>query len=328
MSKTPAISVVIPLFNKGPYIARALNSVLAQTFQDFEVIIVDDGSSDDGAEIVKEFTDSRIRLIQQENRGVSAARNRGIEVSRAELVAFLDADDEWLPDFLETIMRLRVKYPYAGIYGTAYKTCFPGATICKVFKEADGERLLSSYFGALVEMGSPIFNSSSFAAPKEIINGVGYFLPKARWNEDGTMWGKIALHYPIAYSPNVCSIYHQYSINNSMKIDIYLENPFLQYIYTVPKETLSRYVDIGDLMEYCDYCRLATISRNIYSGYGAIARKELSSIKSPRFNKDKHKLMILSYIPRSGWKLISQNAKTLSYIKWKVIRKRYGHIYG
>ena len=78
MSGVPAVSVVIPLYNKGPYIARALNSVLAQTFQDFEVIVVDDGSTDDGAEIVRGFKDLQIRLIQQKNQGVSAARNRGI----------------------------------------------------------------------------------------------------------------------------------------------------------------------------------------------------------------------------------------------------------
>lgn len=69
MSEPPAVSVVIPLYNKGPHIARALNSVLAQTFQDFEVIVVDDGSTDDGAEVVMGFDDPRIRLIQQENRG-------------------------------------------------------------------------------------------------------------------------------------------------------------------------------------------------------------------------------------------------------------------
>ncbi len=107
----PEVSVVIPLYNKGLYIARALNSVLAQTFQDFEVILVDDGSTDDGAEVIGGVDDPRIQLIQQENLGVSAARNRGIEAARAELVAFLDADDEWLPCFLSKIIDLSDKYP-------------------------------------------------------------------------------------------------------------------------------------------------------------------------------------------------------------------------
>ena len=105
----PQVSVVIPLYNKAPYIDRALRSVLAQTFQDFEVIIVDDGSTDGGAKIVKSTTDKRIKLIQQKNSGVSAARNRGIQESKSKLIAFLDADDEWKSRFLEVILRLRKK---------------------------------------------------------------------------------------------------------------------------------------------------------------------------------------------------------------------------
>jgi len=124
MSDVPAVSVVIPLYNKGPHIARALNSVLAQTFQDFEVIVVDDGSTDDGAEVVRGVDDPRIRLIQQENRGVSAARNRGIEAARAELIAFLDADDEWLAEHLETIIRLRRNALEVGIYATSTLSLF------------------------------------------------------------------------------------------------------------------------------------------------------------------------------------------------------------
>ncbi len=95
----PLISVVIPLYNKEPYIKRAIDSILAQKIQDYEIIVIDDGSTDKSAEVVKSFPDPRIRLIQQENAGVSAARNRGIEEAKAELIAFLDADDEWTPIF-------------------------------------------------------------------------------------------------------------------------------------------------------------------------------------------------------------------------------------
>ena len=96
----PAVSVVIPLYNKDKYIARALDSVFGQTCQDFEVIVVDDGSTDNGAEIVRSYKDRRLRFIRQANAGPGAARNHGIQESRAPLLAFLDADDEWLPEFL------------------------------------------------------------------------------------------------------------------------------------------------------------------------------------------------------------------------------------
>jgi len=94
------------LYNMEKSIGRTLKSILMQTLQDFEVIVVDDGSTDDGAREVSKFDDPRICLIRQENQGVSAARSRGIREARSDLVAFLDADDEWLPTFLETILRL------------------------------------------------------------------------------------------------------------------------------------------------------------------------------------------------------------------------------
>ena len=100
------VSVIIPLYNKAPYVRRALASVAAQTFTDFEVIVVDDGSTDSGAREVESFTDSRVRLIYQANAGPGAARNRGIAEARGQLLAFLDADDEWLPGYLEEAVRL------------------------------------------------------------------------------------------------------------------------------------------------------------------------------------------------------------------------------
>lgn len=320
MADTPVISVVIPLYNKGPYISRALNSVLDQTFQDFEVIVVDDGSTDEGAEIVRGFDDSRIRLIRQGNRGVSAARNRGIETARAELVAFLDADDAWMPGFLETIISLREHYPDAGLYGTAYEVHFPASIVQRASMREEGKRVLSSYFGALVHAGSNLFNSSSFAAPKHVLLDVGGYPLDVKWNEDGALWGKIALRYPVAYSPEVCSVYNQYSANNSVGITEYLEDPFLQYLSTIPGDELLRRGDAEDLLEYCDLSRLVVISRNIYSGHGARARSELSSVKSPRYTWTRYKLQVLSYIPRCGMRLIRKHAKTLSYIKRKIIR--------
>jgi len=112
-------SVIIPLYNKESHIQRAIKSVLAQTYPHFELIIVDDGSTDGSFETASDIQDARIRIIRQENRGVSAARNRGVAEAKYDWVAFLDGDDEWLPDFLMQMYKLCNDFPGYGIYGSA-----------------------------------------------------------------------------------------------------------------------------------------------------------------------------------------------------------------
>lgn len=113
-------SVVISLYNKAHTIERTLQSVLKQTFTDFEIIIVNDGSTDNGVETIqKHASDLRIHIINQENQGVSVARNRGIKESKFDYIAFLDGDDEWHPDFLLKVKEAIEKYPNAGFYGTS-----------------------------------------------------------------------------------------------------------------------------------------------------------------------------------------------------------------
>ncbi len=101
MALEASVGVVIPLYNKGTLVRRALNSVLSQTYQNFEVVVVDDGSTDEGPDVVRECSDSRVRLIGQANAGPGAARNRGAREMQVPYLAFLDADDEWTPRFLE-----------------------------------------------------------------------------------------------------------------------------------------------------------------------------------------------------------------------------------
>lgn len=115
-------SVIIPLYNKAPYVAKAIRSVVEQSYKDYELIVVDDGSKDDSAEIASEAIEgcANCRLIKQENAGVSMARNNGVAVSQGLYLCFLDADDWWEPAFLEEMSKLIAEFPEAGIYGTNY----------------------------------------------------------------------------------------------------------------------------------------------------------------------------------------------------------------
>ena len=118
---TVKFSVIIPLMNKGPYITRAIKSVQDQSCQDFEIIVIDGGSHDEGPRIVKEMDDPRIHFIVQTGKGVSSARNEAVQFAKCEFIAFLDADDEWMQKHLETIVRLIENFPGAGMFATAYK---------------------------------------------------------------------------------------------------------------------------------------------------------------------------------------------------------------
>ena len=135
------ISVVIPLYNKAAEIGRAVRSVLAQTLPPREVIVVDDGSTDGGADEVERMASSVVRLVRQENRGVSAARNRGIAMASGRYVALLDGDDRWQPQYLEQVWRLIARYPDCGAYGN-YDISLHFLRISSTFACAGISRLL------------------------------------------------------------------------------------------------------------------------------------------------------------------------------------------
>ena len=126
----PLISIIIPLYNKERFIENTLNSVLRQTFMDYEVIIIDDGSNDDSGSIVSNFDDKRITVYSNSNNGVSHARNFGISKANSDLIALLDGDDLWEPNHLENLYNLYEKFPDCGLYATAYnKKYFNGEKI-------------------------------------------------------------------------------------------------------------------------------------------------------------------------------------------------------
>lgn len=205
-------SVVIPLYNKEKCIAYTLESVLKQTDQNFEIIIVDDGSTDKSVDIVKSFHDKRIHLYCQKNAGVSAARNRGIEKSKYELIAFLDADDEWLPNHLQELGSLTDKFSDHQVFATNYMMIENGnekkfpidtGTLCL----AQSKGTLSHYFDVAVKTSPPLW-TSAICVKKRTILDVGAFPVGIHLGEDLIVWARLASNFQIAYSKDISAIYH------------------------------------------------------------------------------------------------------------------------
>lgn len=196
------ISVVIPLYNKKECVAHTLECVLNQTYQEFEVVVVDDGSTDGSAEVVEGFADERIRLIRQENGGVSAARNRGIKEARSEYVAFLDADDEWKPEHLQTLVGLVEKYPQCGAYSTNYEfkqgDKVKQTILNKIPFEGD-DGVLTNYFEVASCSHPPVW-TSAVCIKKSLLNEIGGFPVGIKSGEDLLTWALIAIKTGIAFS--------------------------------------------------------------------------------------------------------------------------------
>ena len=207
----PTISIVMPLYNKAATVSSSISSVLRQSVTDWELIVVDDGSSDHGAEIASSFGDFRIRIHMQENRGVSAARNLGIELARADLIAFLDADDSWADDFLERILSLRNDFPHGIWFGTRYELRSPsGARIPARIRKirSDFRRgILTNYFEVAAASDPPVF-TSAVAVRKSALVDVGGFPPGVTSGEDLLTWAKIALDGPLAYDMGIYAVFN------------------------------------------------------------------------------------------------------------------------
>lgn len=203
------ISVVIPLYNKEASIANTLNCVLAQTYQDFEIVVVDDGSTDNSAAIVDTFKDTRIRLIRQSNGGVSAARNTGIREAKGEYVAFLDADDVWMEGHLDNLVQLINKYPKNKAFATNYYNELKGVRKNIVLNKIPFSTeygVLNNYFEICCCSHPPVW-SSAVCVERNLIMEVGGFPVGVKSGEDLLTWACIAVRTDWAYSMKPTAIF-------------------------------------------------------------------------------------------------------------------------
>ncbi len=204
------ISVVIPLYNKEKSIASTLRTVLNQTFSDYEIVIVNDGSTDGSVEEIEKVQDDRIRLVHQPNAGVSAARNRGIEEAKGDLIAFLDADDEWKPEYLATQYHLFQKYPECSVFACNYEFRDVSGKVTPTlihklpFVGEDG--ILSNYF-EVASCSHPPICSISVMVKKQVMQAIGGFPLGIKSGEDLLTWARLAVNGMIAYSKRPLAVF-------------------------------------------------------------------------------------------------------------------------
>jgi glycosyltransferase involved in cell wall biosynthesis len=199
-------SIIIPVYNKEKYLNRTLNAVLKQTFQDYEVILIDDGSTDGSVAVIKPFLqDKRISLIHQKNAGVSAARNRGIEMASYNYIAFLDADDLWHPQYLEEHSNAWRKFPDVFIIGSRYQRIKENEHVDLQPKEPVEASAIENYF--LNASRDLLFWTSSLSIKKEVFEKIGFFNTQYAAGEDIDIWIKVMFYFKGAFISGTFSFY-------------------------------------------------------------------------------------------------------------------------
>ncbi len=253
-------SVIIPVYNKALYIEKALRSIQDQTFREFEVIIIDDGSTDNSFDIanklIAEFSNSTdqnppsvtelnrsvggLRGATQKNQGVSTARNNGVKLAKYPYICFLDADDWWAPTFLEEMKSLIEEFPDAGIYGTSYYKVKNGKHIPANIGVEEGFRqgYINYYQVYAKTMWMPL-TSISICIPNKIFDKENGFKPNLKLGEDFDLWVRIALKHPVAFLNKPLAYYNQ---------DVDMKNRAVGARFYKPDEHML-FTDYGDMMK-------------------------------------------------------------------------------
>ena len=227
------VSIVIPAYNKDKFIAETIGSVLGQSFTNFELLLIDDGSTDRTYDVMCEFNDPRIRIIRQENQGVSVARNAGIEAAGNNWIAFLDADDWWAPDFLSSIMEAKNSYADHKIFASGRTLVFPDGMkrYTHEFLPEDGKTAALNYY-MVISKYLPLVNSSNSCISRDLLMQKAKFRPGQRKHEDHDLWIRLAIDEEVVFVNKPLSFYRKTQTDSVSKA-VYEADDFMIYLKTI-----------------------------------------------------------------------------------------------
>lgn len=279
-------SIIIPLYNKEKHIKHTLKSVLDQTCVDFEIIIVNDGSTDTSLEEVADIIDNRIKLFTIENQGVSNARNFGVSKAESEFIVLLDADDFWKPNHLESIKKLQKTFPHCGMYATAYGSVFGGKRISSVYNNIPKQSNWSGIIDDFFECSSIncIASSSSVMIPKNIYEDLGGFNSAYNSGEDTDFWIRIALNFEVAFTNEPSVLINMDAENQASKMSVNIRN-YLNFNGFGEEKTNP------SLKKYLDLNRFSVAIQHILAGNDVDAKELISQIDNRNLNSKQRFLL-------------------------------------
>jgi glycosyltransferase involved in cell wall biosynthesis len=294
----PFFTVIIPLYNKEKYIENAIKSVLDQTFTDFEILIVDDFSSDKSAVIASKFESEKVQLIYHEkNCGLSATRNTGIKKANSNYITFLDADDLWKSTFLESIFQLIQNFPEARIFGTNYEEIWD--TVIK--NPRNGSEILPinftgyiNFFKINVKQG--IYNHGSVCFHKEVFEKIGFYNEKISFSEDLDFNIRANYNFKLAYTNSVQMRYFMQTENQITQSSLLNK--------TIPDfDSYENWAKTNsDLKKYLDFERYV-LGKRLKKNNDLRWKKMIATIDSRNLN---WKQNVLLKMPRFGLYLLEK----------------------
>lgn len=271
-------SVIIPAYNAEKFIKRSIDSVLKQSFQDFEIIVINDGSMDSTLEILYQISDERLKIIDTSNGGVSKARNLGIEHARGEYICFLDSDDEFLPSHLEHLNNLIVKYPSKSFFATRF---------CMTTRNDVSEVNIPKITGKIefyedavskILMCSEMIWTGCVCIRRKMFEKYGMFEIGVKLGEDTDMWKRVYVHTGVVFSDNITvkrnrdgseatkNYIRSFKLDPLNRIGMFLED-----------ETISEDVKRSLLIEY-EYTKLSIVRSYLLIGDKKNAKIEIDKI--------------------------------------------------
>ena len=284
----PSFSILIPVFNKEKFVAKTIKSVLSQTFADFEIIVINDGSTDKSEAEILAIADERIRYFSKKNEGVAVARNIGIAKASADYICFLDADDFWFPNFLQTMNHYIQKLPDEKVFACAIeietnKKTFPAKY--SINKKSDYE--IVNFFEA--SQKEAVLWTSAVCIHKEVFKKSGVFDEQLKISEDTDLWIRIGLNYKVVFIQQILARYVFDEKSISRNLNYIFEDAFFEK--QAKEEKLN-----PALKKYMDLNRFSSIIKHHLNGDLKSGAKMYAEIDLKNLTKKKRILLELTPI--------------------------------